>query len=1138
MHTSGRTLSIRTETHAMPLTIGQFVQSTANTFGIGKVARLNAEQATVEYFESPAKSERVKRVVPVRSLKAERLETEVRVYFEDPNRLSWQVGRVLHYQETDKKYLVRFPNDERRLIHESHLLTRWLRPIDDPTDHLALQLNETPYWYEGRSAFIHSVYSQRHACGGMPAVLSSAIDLAEHQISVVRHVLQDPFQRYLLADEVGLGKTIEAGVLIRQFVLDERDSHHVVVIVPAPLIPQWKGELRQKFHLGEMLGKSVHVIGHRDHVAIANLGSLAKMVVIDEAHHVAAWAHSKNAFLAGLFQSIAKITEPLERRVLLLSATPVLHNETAFLAMLHLIDPVVHSLDDLDGFRQRVKLRQEVAESMASLTDDESNFFLGQTLEVLSAFSPDDRRFQELHRQLAILVERDVPESDSDRSKLIHALRSHISETWRLHRRLIRNRRTECTEAFLPGRGGCSSRTWDSPPFVILEELVKEWRLSAARSLYESADSDVRHSLGQLARVLTEAAACDPSCLPAIVSLRLCGDSVGTDKMELFDIETQVISETPHFDGERDVLERICRLAKRFDDHERLRCLELAIRQITVSTDHSNAALVVFTNYPSTADRVFAFLRQHFGVTRVLRHDPETSCWTRFVGTSDNLILVCDRRAEEGLNLRNQRAVAIHYDLPLSANRIEQRMGRLDRFGTGRRIPSIALVASASPDQNEWFRCLDRALKVFDRSVASLQYVVEAEFRQVWSEYLDAGADALSDAARKLGGDDGAIEQELRRIRAQDELDAFERDGTGEKDFVDNLESLDLKASRFRQDLEKWMVHRLHFRLSGEEGRADDVVRYQFCRRDDLRPRRGEKDTLMAYGEFLRRFDAALDDIVDVRPPVVAETKLVAFDRQTSQIRETSLARIGDPLVDAIEDYIRWDDRGICFAMWRYRPLVRVEQGAQLSFRFDLIAEADHAPLRQLLDDWPEISLAALRRRADMSFPPIVGQLWMNSELERITDKDQLRLLNEPYRAESVRGQPTVGRDFNLSQERWPKVSAVCDITVWRGLCYAARERAEVILREQTRLRDVISDCAARATESARNRIEQYESRLSRSCGDGALTLHRELEFERAFSDALQLAIHNPSVRIDSIGAVFLSPSNPFENEASREDDS
>lgn len=68
---------------------------------------------------------------------------------------------------------------------------------------------------EARSGFVRAIIGQRAACQGMSALYSSVIELDSHQVEVVRRVLQDPAQRYLLADEVGLGKTIEAGILIR-----------------------------------------------------------------------------------------------------------------------------------------------------------------------------------------------------------------------------------------------------------------------------------------------------------------------------------------------------------------------------------------------------------------------------------------------------------------------------------------------------------------------------------------------------------------------------------------------------------------------------------------------------------------------------------------------------------------------------------------------------------------------------------------------------------------------------------------------------------------------------------------------------------------------------------------------------------
>ena len=1092
---------IRNRKVDMPAKIGRFVFSTSA--GIGKVADVQGDEVIVEYFESPAKAERLREQLRCESLEQIELDEETRVYFRNPDTLNWQVGRVLDSQVDDKKYLVRFPNDERQLILEAELFTRWSKPITDPTDHLALQLNETPFWHHGRSVFLGNVYSQRSACGGMPGLLSSSIDLVEHQVSVVRRVLHDPFQRYLLADEVGLGKTIEAGVLIRQHVLDEPNTHHVLVIVPEALTLQWKEELTFRFHLEDRLGETILIVGHRDAEAIKRYGSKSTLLVVDEAHHLSAWAYSQDPVLADLYRSVERIATESRCRILLLSATPVLHNEQAFLAMLHLIDPLLYSLEDIEAFRQRVRHRQEIAEAMDSLAEDESNFFLEQALETLCKFFPKSDRFHELARPLCEMIEDDVAEDDSERRRLIRALRTYVSETWRLHRRLLRSRRGVHTEFLLPGRKGLEVLNWQSLERCVLEDVLTEWRLMAAEAVHSGNTAEAEWR--ELVRILTEASMCDPAALSVMIDHRLGKRSGGLDELALFDSEKSCLGNIPFFDGEREILTRLQQAARRCKLNARLSAVRdlLKAKIDTVAPDKS-ITIVVFCNYPTTADLLYHSLQQRFSPQQVLRHSPDDAQWTRFIRTTDSLILVCDRCAEEGLNLQNWESIVVHFDLPLSPNRIEQRIGRLDRFGAGRPVQSIALVAEASDTERAWTGCLDEALGVFRRSIASLQYLIEAEFQQVWTRYLDAGADAIAETTERLGGPEGEIEMEFRRICVQDELDAMDIATPEDKEFYDNLVKFDLKSSGFRESLNQWLVERLHFRCSGENGRTDDVVRYQFCRKDDLRPRRGERDTLMPMSEFLLRFGPTLDESEGLRRPVVREIKPITFDRQIAQRHEVRLGRIGDPLIDAAEQYLRWDDRGICFAMWRYRPALDVEEPAQLFFHFDMVVEAAFEPLHSLLNNWPEISLPALRRRTDMAFPPIIHQFWLDSDLECVTDSELQRVLSEPYRDKSIRGRARGGKDININQARWKKVNQIFDITVWRGLCYEARKRAEDILREGSQLPDRIRSLSEKANAASASRIEQFESRLARLDGDDAASLHHELEFEQAFAKAVR----------------------------------
>ncbi len=107
---------------------------------------------------------------------------------------------------------------------------------------------ESQYLHDRRQAAMLPLLKLRGAAQGMTALVSAGIDLAPHQVAAVRRVLTDPVQRYLLADEVGLGKTIEAGLIIRQHLIDRPDTS-VLVVVPAHLCGQWRGELEAKLSL-------------------------------------------------------------------------------------------------------------------------------------------------------------------------------------------------------------------------------------------------------------------------------------------------------------------------------------------------------------------------------------------------------------------------------------------------------------------------------------------------------------------------------------------------------------------------------------------------------------------------------------------------------------------------------------------------------------------------------------------------------------------------------------------------------------------------------------------------------------------------------------------------------------------------
>ena len=212
---------------------GTFVTIKDNVDGIGKLIAVEAEYAEVEFFDSPSGPRLVNVRVRLSSVERVTLSRQTRIFMFEPDSGIWRAGRIdeLITDEqsgNEEHYSVKFPNGLSERVPVSRLFVRWSRPIDDPTEYLAARITDTPFFFEGRSRIVRHFAKQRAAFGGMTAFASSGIELLEHQVSLVRKVLADPIQRYLLADEVGLGKTIEAGILIKQHLLDQPSDSSIL----------------------------------------------------------------------------------------------------------------------------------------------------------------------------------------------------------------------------------------------------------------------------------------------------------------------------------------------------------------------------------------------------------------------------------------------------------------------------------------------------------------------------------------------------------------------------------------------------------------------------------------------------------------------------------------------------------------------------------------------------------------------------------------------------------------------------------------------------------------------------------------------------------------------------------------------
>ena len=256
------------------------------------------------------------------------------------------------------------------------------------------------------------------------------MSLERHQVEVVRRVLEDPIQRYLLADEVGLGKTIEAGIILRQFLLDQPDDHQVVVIAPEALIDQWINELRERCQIGAEFGHSIKFISIE--TVTEKLDELEDMhadfLIIDEYQAVIGWDHSDNDSLQLRYKALSHFSNSSENKAIIAFISDLVRrNEDGFLALLHLLDPSVYDLSQIDAFRTKVENRQDLLDKFYAFTEDQMSLFLEGMVNDLGEMFPNDSRLLQVLEELKPSLELDVDENSPERRSAIRAVRVHLS---------------------------------------------------------------------------------------------------------------------------------------------------------------------------------------------------------------------------------------------------------------------------------------------------------------------------------------------------------------------------------------------------------------------------------------------------------------------------------------------------------------------------------------------------------------------------------------------------------------------------------------------------------------------------------------------------------------------------------------
>ena len=1076
------------------INVGGFVST---PLGLAKILEFQTKRILVELFVSPI--EKQDKWYSRDQVKAVTLLPETRAYVQDSND-RWTAGRVTGH--VGKLVVVQLPNKIIRHCDASEVFVRCNRRSTNPVELLSHFCHETPFWMDRRADFrrLHTLI--RNTWRGLNAFAAAKVEVFPHQVEVVRRVLEDPVQRYLLADEVGLGKTVEAGIILRQMLLDDPRTR-ALVVVPPLLMTQWREELADRLCLREDLSAGrVRIIPSDDGAALASelAGPPPDMLVVDEAHHVTAGAVG-NGGGSPLFYAIRTLAHATPR-LLLLSATPVLDHESEFLAMLHLLDPATYDLTDITGFRERVRRRSEVGEILTNFRPDgRPRILRRRALDLRNGF-PEDARLQELLDACDAAGEDD---EEALRSAVAEA-RTHVIETYRLHRRLLRNRRAvvmagedsvladrvdagvEASELLEPLCDERSER---------IEPALEAWRAAAAAEATEKPETRI-HLREAFLDLLEASMTWHPLLIEAVS--RRAGD-------------------TGLFAGEKELLNALFEAASAGEEDRLDLAAEVCERQMRRL---GNAArfekVVAFTSHTEVAENLATRLRGRgcnrvLTITRSMQQADAERAAALFRREAAPLVLVCDRSAEEGHNLQSADAV-VHVDVPLSPMRLEQRIGRIDRIGRNR--PARTRVLSCYADVEDeptaasaWLKVLAFGFGIFTGSVSDLQFHLEAERERLLNLLFEQGPEALHHAvdAEVIPG----VLLARREISAQAEMDAMERDVGQDEDWVRSLVELEDDDRPLREEYEHWICDALKLKA-----RVEDASRMVF--------------------RYEANYDRVLSDAAG-HPTLVPMDRWsewpgrgnpLTYCRITASVRPSvRLLRPGDAFIDTLDEYVRWDERGRVYALHRHVPHMPPVEGSEIvCFRVDLLAEADVRPAAramQEMDKKQSVSERALQRvlqrRADALLPPTYETLYLDFDGLPVKDESLLASLRLPY---TKRDREELGTDVNLTGDHLDYLEQVVDPVTWTNRCQKIASSAKAALRSSGGMVRAIEAAADRFLWESRLRQDRLRLRAAKG-GDATA----DLRLEEVIAPAISAGLKRPRLRMESIGVFVLGGNDP-----------
>ena len=718
-----------------------------------------------------------------------------------------QTCKVLTCQQNESGFFDYFIQDDRtkntQKASEIDIIASLTNGRIDPVYQLLRYEFQNPCWYFGHSIVSKNINILENSIYGFKELAGAKIYLLPHQVNSIMRCLQDSPCRYMLADEVGMGKTVEAISILKLFML-QRSNIKSLILVPDQLKEQWKKELLIKFGIDEkpdinrnsITVKSISEITMEDYLVPWHF------VIIDEVHR-----YLQDSIIYNKLRKISSFAS----NILLLSATPVQQRKEEYLALLRLLQPQKYDQYTPEQFGTLIEKQSRIIQKTALVLDDLNDLIEEYDHILDDSSDPHESEdisdlFEEITDELGG-ISKDLNDAkltemlnqldfDSEDCSIyqIKVIISYICGNYQIENNIIRNRR-RILENDDNGTRLLPVRQLKPLPY----QLNKDFNTYEALC-YDSLVDWITHNgtsldIEKTVQPLLTAFFSSPWAFSAKLKEFI--------KQGLIQNEDLVFNTRNWVKSEEYIIQHIIEILDDPDKYAHEHCSRICSVLNLLYDELYDQKVVLFTNnletfkaYRSALANAFKEDEISFFGSDMELTDLETNAY-RFQNETSCRIMLCDYTGGEGRNFQCADYI-VHIDLPWDASLIEQRIGRLDRLERDpeRSTVTSVVVYAESSFEEALFDCFRKGLRIFEQSLSGMEIImkdinheiftaVHDDFRYGLSERIPAiieRAEKMRDEIRKEQNYDAAgfvfkpMYAELRRLieyYAKNENDLF-----------------------------------------------------------------------------------------------------------------------------------------------------------------------------------------------------------------------------------------------------------------------------------------------------------------------------------------------------------------------------